>query len=37
MAWVNNDLRFKQRSKKPMMSFIWSPFEIDPQVDATQH
>ncbi len=22
MAWVNNDLRFKQRSKKPMMSFI---------------
>jgi hypothetical protein len=35
MAWVNNDLGFKQRFEKPVMSFIWSPFEIGPQVDAT--
>lgn len=35
MGWVNNDLGFKQQYEKTMLSFIWSPFEIGPQVDAT--
>jgi hypothetical protein len=35
MAWVNNDLGFKQQFERPVMSFSRSPFEIGPQVDAT--